>query len=474
MDTKSARRAVMALSMVALLIEAPAMAAETDAVNPREAAQIGIEAVIYGMPLVVMDVTKRVQTNVAEAQTNGRAPVNQFGHMLKYPTADYRDVIRMNVDTLYSLAWLDLTREPMVLSVPDTQGRFYLMPLFDAWTNVFASPGKRTTGTSAGNYAVTGPTWKGTLPDGVTEIKAPTNIVWIIGRTQANGPADYKAANAIQKQFKLTPLSTFGKPETPAVKSIIDPQLDMKTPPAEQVSQMSADAFFKSLAALMKTNPPTTADAPMLAKLAKIGIAPGQEFDMNRLDPQVARALEKSVETTVGLLRVAMKAVDRSTCNGWCVPPMNVASFGTDYGVRAVCALEGLGINLPQDAVYPIRFLDRDGKPLNGKSRYVLHFDKGKTPPANAFWSLTMYNAQGFFVANPINRQALSAWMPLKYNEDGSLDLYLQTDSPGKERESNWLPAASGDFNMVMRIYWPKESVLGGKWKPPEVTRAGP
>lgn len=447
--------------------EASAKAA-ADKAREDEAAKIGVEAVVYGLPLVIAELTRRVQTNVAAPEPNAHAPMNQFGNMAKYPTAADKDIVRMNVDTLYSFAFLDVTAEPMILSVPDTHGRYYLMPLIDTWTNVFASPGKRTTGTKAGHFAITGPGWTGTLPKGVTEYKSPTNVVMIGGRTQANGPADYPAVHAIQKQYKLTPLSAWGKPYTPPAGKV-DPGVDM-SPPVEQVAKMSAATYFKTLATLLKSTPPPPADAPAVAQLAKIGIVPGQDFDMGKVDPAVARGLEKSVETALAKLQAAAKESGKPV-NGWNMLPMNLGDYGTDYGLRAVIALIGFGANLAADAIYPSAFVDADGKPLDGANRYVLHFDKGQTPPAHAFWSLTMYNAQSFFVENPINRYDIAAWMPLKRNKDGSLDVYIQRDSPGKAKESNWLPAPEGEFSVTMRIYWPKPEALDGTWKPTPITR---
>lgn len=432
-----------------------------------QARQIGIEAVVYGYPLVLVDVTKGVQTNVVTPQHNGRAPVNQFSNFLNYPTAAYRDIVRINVDTLYSFAWLDLSKEPLVLSVPDTHGRYYLMPILDAWTNVFASPGKRTTGTAAGDFAIVGPNWTGTLPAGLKAFRSPTNTAIIAGRTQANGAADYAVVNAIQKQYRVTPLSAFGKPFTPP-QGVIDPHIDMKTPPVDQVNRMSTETFFNRLADLMASNPPAAADAPMLAKLSKIGIAPGHAFQMSKLEPAVAKGLDGSVQTALTKLATAAKETG-STVNGWRVPPMTVGEFGTDYGLRAAVAMIGLGANLTKDAIYPTAFVDADGKPLNGSDRYTIRFDKGAMPPANAFWSLTMYDAQSFLVANPINRYNIAGWMPLTYNPDGSLDVYIQHDSPGKMKQANWLPAPAGDFNVTLRIYWPKESMLDGSWKPPAI-----
>jgi hypothetical protein len=448
--------------------EATAKAA-ADKAREDEAAKVGVDAVVYGLPLVIAELTKRVQTNVAGPEPNAHAPVNQLGSMAKYPTAADKDIVRMNVDTLYSFAFLDLTAEPIILSVPDTRGRYYLMPLIDAWTNVFASPGKRTTGTKAGNFVITGPGWTGDLPKGMTEYKAPTNLVMIGGRTQANGPADYAAVNAIQKKYKVTPLSAWGKPYTPP-PGVVDPALDM-SPPSEQVAKMSAADFFKLLSALLKSNPPPAADAPALAQLAKIGIVPGQDFDVAKLDPAVAKALEPSVKTALARLQAAAKDGGKKV-NGWSIFPMNLADFGTDYGFRGVVALVGFGANLPADAIYPSAFTDGEDKPLDGANKYVLHFDKGQTPPANAFWSLTMYDAQSFFVENPINRYNIAAWMPLKYNKDGSLDIYIQRESPGKDKQANWLPAAEGPFSVTMRIYWPKPEALDGTWKPSPIVRA--
>jgi hypothetical protein len=429
-----------------------------------QAREIGIEAVIYGYPMVICDVTKRVQTNVAEPEHNGHAPINQFSNFLKYPTAAYHDVVRINVDTLYSFAWLDLSVEPMILSVPNTHGRYYLMPMLDAWTNVFASPGKRTTGTEARSFAIVGPNWKGTLPDGVEELRAPTNMAIIAGRTQANGPAGYAVVNALQEQYRLTPLSAWGKPYTPP-RGMVDPTIDVKTPPVDQVNRMSAAVFFKTLAALMKDNPPSPADASIVSKLAKIGVVPGQDFDINKLDPAVAAGLEQSVQMAVAKVQTEGPKIG-TRVNGWNILPMNIANFGTDYQTRAIVALMGLGANIAKDAIYPTAFVDSNRSPLNGANRYVLHFDRGELPPANAFWSLTMYDAHSFLVDNLINRYNIAGWMALKRNPDGSLDVYIQRDSPGKDKESNWLPAAQAEFNVTLRIYWPKESVLDGTWKP--------
>jgi hypothetical protein len=453
-----------------------ANAGPVPALTPRQQAalQTGVEAVLYGLPLVMMELTMQNATNVA-APVGMAAPVNQFAHLPAFPAASFKQVVRANVDTLYSSAFLDLTKEPIVLSVPDTHGRYHLLPMCDAWTNVFASPGTRTTGNAAGDFAIVGPDWKGTLPAGLPALKSPTNLVWILGRTQTNGPQDYAAVRAIQHGYRLVPLSAFGKPYL-LPKGAVDPALNGKVPPVDRLKAMGADAYFNLLARAMKSNPAPAADAPMLAKLATIGVVPGQPFDISRLDPEVAAGLQRSV--AVALHKLQPGAEHRDSVNGWVLPGTNLGNFGTDYHTRALTAFIAFGANLPADAVYPTSFLDADGQPFRGTNRYVLHFEKGQLPPVNAFWSVTLYDADSFFVDNPINRYAISSWMPLRPNADGSIDIDIQHDPPGKDREPNWLPApAQGAFNLTLRMYWPKDqppSFLDGSWKPPGVRHVTP
>jgi DNA sulfur modification protein DndE len=307
---------------------------QTDAVttreNPREqeALEAGVRAVVYGLPLVIMNITMKNATNALRPKGMA-APGNQFANLREYPTAEFKQVVRANVDTLYSSAFLDLTREPIVLSVPDTHGRYYLLPMFDAWTNVFASPGARTTGTEAGRFVITGPEWTGPLPAGMHELKSPTNMVWILGRTQTNGPEDYPAVHAIQNGYQLIPLSGFGKPYT-APEGGVDPNIDMKTPPVEQLQRMSAVQYFDELARLLKSNPPPRGDAGVLTELAKIGVVPGGKFDTSKLDPAVARGLERSV--TVALERLQEAAKQTGTpVHGWRIPAMILGDYGTNY-----------------------------------------------------------------------------------------------------------------------------------------------
>jgi hypothetical protein len=438
-------------------------------VGADEAAAIGTEAYIYGYPLVTMEMTRRVMTNVTRPEGQ-HAPMGQFANLREYPTAAFRDVTAPNADTLYSAAWLDLSREPYVLSIPDAKGRYYLMPMLDAWTNVFQVPGTRTTGTKAQRYAITGPGWRGTLPRGVTEYKSPTNLVWIIGRTYCSGtPEDYKAVHEFQDQLSLVPLSAYGKTYTPPLGHV-DPSMDTKTAVRDQVNALDAETFFKLMVDLMKQNPPAAADAPILARMSRIGIVPGHDFDMTKLDPTTAAALQSV--PNLGKAKIMSSLPSLATrVNGWGIM-LKTGVYGTDYLDRTVITAFGLGANRPEDAVYPTSLADEAGKSYDGANKYVMHFDKGQLPPVRGFWSLTMYNGEFFFVENSLNRYTLSQRDKLKFNSDGSIDLYLQASNPGPDKEPNWLPAPDGKFVLMLRLYWPNEtapSVLNGTWKPPAV-----
>jgi hypothetical protein len=447
---------------------APASSAEAT-VTEEEAHAIGVDAYLYFYPLVIMDVTRKQSTNIEPGKAFGRGPMNLFTSVREYPPGDFRGVVRVNFDTLYSIAWLDMTAEPMIVSAPNTDGRFYLLPMLDMRTDVFASPGWRTTGTQAGNFLVTPPGWSGTVPAGMARINAPTPYVWIIGRTKTDGPPDYDAVHKIQDGYKVTPLSAWGKPAKP-VEVKVDPSVDMKTPPKIQVDTMPAGKFFAYAAELLKVNPPHITDQPIIAQLKKIGVEPGKSFDLDKAESVIRNAFAKAPEEAQQLMAWKVPTLAR-VANGWSMNTDTMGVYGNYYLKRAIVAQIGLGANLPEDAIYPINLADETGKPLDGANSYMLHFDKGNLPPANAFWSVTLYDAEGFQVANSLNRFTVSSWMPFKYNADGSLDLYFQNASPGADKESNWLPAPKTPFNLTMRIYAPKSEALTGKWNPPPVAR---
>jgi hypothetical protein len=427
-----------------------------------------------------MDITRKQLTNAqVPGQSLMHSPMNSFANIPAYPPAEDKTVVRTNYDTLYSVGYLDLTKEPMVLSVPDTNGRYYLLPMLDMWTDVFASPGWRTTGTRDGHFLVTAPGWRPDLrerlvddlklPKDIQRIDAPTPYVWIIGRTKTDGPRDYEAVHKIQAGYKITPLTQWGKTAEPPVARF-DPSVDMKTPPKTQVDTMQAGRFFSYAAEITKLQPPHITDEPIVAQLKKIGFEPGKNFDIANLDPMIARALNSVPDDAQRLMDWKLPTIARSV-NNWSMNTDTMGVYGNYYLKRAIVARIGLGANLPEDAIYPLTFNDEAGKPLDGKAKYVIHFDKGATPPARGFWSITLYDADGFAYPNSLNRQSLSSWMPLKFNSDGSLDLYFQNEDPGPAQQANWLPAPKAPFNLTMRLYAPTMDALTGKWNPPPVTQ---
>ncbi len=449
-------------------VEGP-VAAESSApaLSPEETYALARDAYLFAYPIVSMDVTMRQSTNVPDATTvNLRAPVNQFAHARAYPKADEKDVVRYNFDTLYSMAWLDLSSEPIILSVPDTQGRYYLLPMLDMWTDVFSVVGSRTTGAKAANYAIVAPGWSGALPAGVEKIVAPTPVIWILGRTKTDGPADYDNVHKVQDGYRLTPLSQWGKAYAPPKSLPTDPSIDDRTPPLVQVNSLDGVAMLTRLAQLLAKHPPHGNDDPILFRLRALGIEPGKPFDAAKLAPDTIATINKAAKDALAYLPAAMlKAGDH--VNGWNIGRENMGTYGTSYLRRAIIAIGGLGCNLPEDAIYPTSFVDGKGKPLTGANKYVLHFDKGKTPPADAFWSITMYDKDGFQVSNPIDRYAVSSHDDLKFNADGSLDIHVQAKSPGKDKEANWLPAPKAAFQPTMRLYSPRAEALDGSWAPP-------
>ena len=451
--------------------------AHAEAITEQEAHAIGVEAYVYFYSLITMDVTRRQLTNAEPGTGFGRGPMNTISNVPQYPAADDKVVVRPNFDTLYSVGYLDLTKEPMVVSVPDTNGRYYLFPMLDMWTDVFASPGWRTTGTEAGTFVVTAPGWRPylkerlieefKLPANIQRIDAPTPYVWIIGRTKTDGPSDYDAVHKIQAGYKFTPISEWGKPVKP-VAAKIDPRVDMKTPPKLQVDAMPAAEYFAYAAELMKLHPPHTTDEPILARMKHVGIEPGKSFDLASAEAAVQKGLESAPAAAQKLMAWKVATLAR-VANGWSMNTDTMGVYGNYYLKRAIVAQFGLGANLPEDAIYPLNLGDDAGKPLDGANKYTLHFDKSTLPPVDAFWSITLYDPDGFQVANALNRFAVSSWMPFKYDPEGSLDLYFQNENPGADKEANWLPAPKGPFNLTMRLYAPKSDALTGKWNPPPV-----
>ena len=457
--------------------KAKAAAAEAEA-KVKEAVEIATDAYVYGYSLVTTDVTRVQMSNVDKLETL-RGPMNTFVNVPRYPPADYRGVSAPNADTLYSLAWLDLA-EPQVFSHPDMGRRFHLFPMVDLWMTIFASPGTRTGDGKAASYLITGPDWKGDVPKGMKHIQSATRYIVILGRTYADGTeADYKRVNALQAQYRITPLAAWGKPfkyTAPPVNP--NPGFSMTDKPQEVILALGTVGYFDLMARLMcRDSPAAAADAPMLAKMAKIGIEPCKPFELGKLDPAVQAALKDLPQAALKRIEESKDKSMGQVIDGWVITK-GLGVYGTDYMKRAVVAAFGWPANLQEDAVYPYTEVDSAGQKLTGADKYTLTFAKGQTPPVNGFWSITMYQIdQGWwFVPNPLNKFTVSPRNNLKPNPDGSITLHFQHESPGKDKEANWLPAPKGAFIPMLRMYWPQDrppSILDGTWKPPAVQKAG-
>lgn len=421
------------------------------------------EAYVYLYPLVTMHVTRQQMVNTPAGTKPGFGPANEFNHIRQFPPADFRAVVRPNFDTLYSSAWLDLTGGPVVIDVPDSGDRYYMMPMLDMWTDVFATIGKRTTGTGAQTVTVVGPGHRGAVPDAGLVVHAPTPYVWVIGRTQTNGPADYPAVRSFQDGWRVT--APVGWAQDP-----IDPTVDTTTEPLRLVDALSAVDFFALATRVLTVSRPHVTDNSQLLRVAQLGIVSGQPFDPSRFAEAELAEIQAGATAALAEIRAGVTHAGVPV-NGWMVLTTSMGVYGNEYLRRAVVTLVGLGANPAQDAIYPVLLADSDGQPIHGDHDYVLHFEKDALPPAHAFWSVTMYDAEGFQIPNELDRFALGDRDPLSYNDDGSLDIYVQRVSPGPEHQANWLPAPAGPIGMTMRLYAPAEQALDGRWTPPPVRR---
>ncbi|HLJ87051.1 MAG TPA: DUF1254 domain-containing protein [Candidatus Angelobacter sp.] len=481
--------AATSLSSVAIARQGAGASAPTNAeLTNDEARKLGGEAYAFAYPLVVMEMTRRTATM-------GDVPrfINRFNHARAFPDDHFRGVIRPNADTLYSSAWLDLSKGPVFLHVPDTKGRYYLFQLMDAWSETISVPGKRTTGTGEKWFAIIGPGWKGTLPSDVERLDCPTNTAWLLGRTQTNNASEYDFVHGLQAGYELSlgAKEPALPPLQPRDLAVIwrpnGPPRSTDAPP-EQVAKLSVSKFFELFAQLLLQNPAHSEDDAIMRELAKVGIVAGSPFPSDKSDktgkndklsPELLQAFEEGADkaaSSLGHFDPEKMPVGKT---GWSKPG-KYGRYGTNYVSRALIARHFLGALPAEDAVYLSSFHtpgfhdpsshDQRVEPFQGSKRYVMHFEKGAIPPVKAFWSLTLYDDQGYFTANSLNRFAIGDRDSLKINPDGSLDLYLQHDSPGAEKESNWLPAPSAGFNLVLRMYWPEDSIIDGKWLPPAVT----
>jgi len=430
---------------------------------------LGQEAYVYGLPLVMMDVTRQV---VTAASTSGEyaAPINQFARMRTYVDPDFKNVVRISVNSIWSHGFVDLDQEPMIVTVPDAGNRYLVMQALNMWTDDFAAAGTRTPQTKSGDFLIAGPKWTGTAPAGIkATFRSATRYAWVLVQISADSPADFPAIHALQDQLKITPLSAWGKAYTPPANVPVDPRVDLTATPFDQVRIMTGEMFFRRLAMLLKENPPYPADSWAIRKLRLLGVEPGHELDPDKLNPQVRKGINEAPWNVWKLL--AEGPYGMQTANGW-VYIMNLGRYGTDYATRAFVAYAGLGALTSDDCIYPVAFVDGEGHALDAAYNYVIRLPKGQLPPsASGVWSFSQ-SRENFYVRNALNRYGLLHSMPLKYNPDGSLDIYLQARSPGADKESNWLPTPpSGPFNLTTRVYQPKKEMMDGTYKLPPVTK---
>lgn len=432
-----------------------------------ELERIAAEGYLYFYPMVLMEMTRRVSTNTAYGEKIGRGPMGGLVHARAFPPGDFKTIVRPNFDTLYSFAWLDVTDEPYIISIPPIENRFFMLPLYDMWTEVFASPGTRTHGEGPLTFALCSRLWRGELPAGVERINAPTPVVWALGRTETRGVDDYPAVHELQDRMRLAPLSTW--PDFAPLPFVVDESLDMRTPPMVQVETMSLRDYFSLASELVVQHLPHATDWGMLARLARTGFVVGEPFDLDDVEPEVRDAFEKSRGGAVEQLRRRFATIVPSV-NGW-TSIGDMAVWGNAYLKRAMIALTGLGANPPEESLYPNLQRDENDDALNGSSRYLLRFDQGRLPPVDAFWSLTVYDRRGYQVENELSRFALGDRDELIYADDGSLEILFAHERPGDEWVDNWLPVPEEDFVVTLRLYLPKEEALTGRWTPPPAKR---
>ncbi|AZQ64995.1 DUF1254 domain-containing protein [Flammeovirga pectinis] len=424
--------------------------------------EIITKAYNYGFPLVLMEYSKKAML------TKTQTKANEFNHVSTFPDWKFRDVVRPNLDTYYSNAWLDLSNGPVVVTVPATK-RYYLIPALDAYTNVFSSVGTRTTGTKAQKFVYTGPNWSGKVPKGMQQIKCPTNMVWLLGRIEVHNQKDGETIVAdIQDEIYIKPLKCHRK-VTYRSNSFSSEIYTAKEPPIDYVKNLSIEEFFTKMSYLMKINPPAKSDSVFIEELKEIDFEIGDGFSLGMFSDE-----EKEIYSNIPE-EVQAKWDENSygeQTKSWNFYKENIGNYGINYEHRAYISAIGLGANLPEDAVYPMTTVDKNLEDLNGEYNYVIHFAKEEIPSVNGFWSLTCYNNNDFLVHNELNRYAIGDRCNLKFNKDGSLDIYLQAQKPSNYTSINWLPIPEdATFSLVLRMYWPKKEVFKSNYQLPCVKK---
>jgi len=435
--------------------------AQSDSTESMSLSQITDEAYIYTLPLFIM-----YKTRWQALVDPGPAVLNRFLHARKLATPASRAVTAPNNDTIYSSAWLDLSTEPLVVHVPDTAGRYYSLQFMDFYTNNFAYIGRRATGTREGDYIVIGPDYTNETPPGLPVIKSPTNAVWLLGRFLIDGSEDLSNVYKLQNQLSIKPLSSFMGHESKSSQAKQKPSLI-------RPEQEDPWNYLTIVNLALNENPPAEGDRGYIQKFKKIGIGPGLNFDQNLFSPKDREEILEGIKKAKDRLKSISKMRPRSR-NGWNIPNPLLGDYGNNYFLRAIVAVVGLGALTREEAMY-FRAIP-EGEPFHGRIRYILHFEKDGLPPVNAFWSLTMYHVEedmrSFLVENPINRYSVGdRTKGLKFNGDGSLDIYIQHESPGPDKESNWLPAPNDRFSLSLRAYQPRKELLEGRYLIPQIRR---
>jgi hypothetical protein len=431
-----------------------------------------VDAYLYGYPLLLMNYTKQLGTNtITPHPTLPRAPINQLGHYRKFPDHTTTAVVKPNVDTYYSIAWFDLNEGPQLLHMPATE-RYYLLCFYDAFTNVFANPGTRTSGTDELDLLILGPSHTDVDTTGYIVLRSPTAMAWLIGRIETYDDEDGSTVvRQIQDAISLIPHASVGD------SSYIAPQGTLSDgeilPPVEQMESLSTEQFINQLAQLLKQQKPANYDRNLIDRMASIGIEPGETFELptdNFILTQKLKAIPSVVHKH---MRKRKANPDPALMkNNWTMITSKLGDYEDDYLIRSYVSFVGLGANLAEDAIYPFTTTDADGETLDGSQSYTIHMDASELPPVQGFWSLTAYNPDDFLIDHGYDRYAINSNDKLHYNADGSLDLIIQSAPPSDQSDTNWLPVRDDqEFSLTMRLYWPEQAILDGEWIPPSVTR---
>ncbi len=451
-------------------VEVPAADGEVKHISTDDYMNTVVDAYLYGYPLLLMNYTNELGTNtITPHPTLPRAPINQLGHYRKFPDHTSTGVVKPNVDTYYSIAWFDLREGPQVLHMPATE-RYYLLCLYDAFTNVFANPGTRTTGSDQIDLLIIGPNHTNVDTTGFTVLRSPTDMAWLIGRIETYNDHDGSTVvRQIQDQMSLIPFASVGDSSYSAPQGTV---VDAETlPPVKQMEELSTEQFINKLSVLLTEQQPASYDQDLLDRMAAIGIEAGEPFELPT-DNFILNQKLKAIPSIVHKRMRKRKANPDPALmkNNWTIITSKLGDYKDDYLMRSYVSFVGLGANLAEDAIYPFTTIDANGETLDGSKSYIIHMDSSALPPVKAFWSLTAYNPDDFLIDHGYDRYAINSNDSLHYNDDGSLDIRIQSQAPSEQSTENWLPVKNDEeFSLTMRLYWPTDAVLKGKWAPPSV-----